>query len=475
MNKPEIKLNYEPLPKQAEFHDSLAKYRLLVGGMGAGKSKAGAAESIQLCLEFNGNMGLIGRATYPELRDSTWKEILNFPVIYDGQDMALVSSPLIKRHDKAKMELEFHNGSMMIGRALEDAFDKVAKNLNLGFFWGDEITEIAEEMWVGITHGRLRLILPCPKCKKVPTGRSTICQTCKIVTIRHTAFGTTNPEGHDWVWKTFVANPSKDHFYVQATSNENSYLSQSYLDGLSEMPAEWQKRYRNGSFDTYSGLVYPEYTDRFPFICNEFDIPDDWYRFVGIDHGHTNPTAILWGAVDRLGHIFIYDEYYETGKRVDEIVAIIKMKTSGRRIQDYVIDPSTKQDKGNQSGVTIFSEFEENGIYCTPAKNQVMAGIDTVKKYMMIKDKKPSLQIFPKCKQLRMELQTYRWKSLKIGNTGNKPEKPVKREDHAVDALRYLCAYAYDTPALKVRDKNKFDYHEFKKQMGGTEENWMAA
>lgn len=470
-----IRLKYEPLAKQSEFHDSQAKYRAYVGGMGAGKTMAGAAEAIQLCMEYPGIMGLVGRATYPELRDSTWKEILNFPIMVDKEEVRLVDSPLIKRHDKSKMELEFANGSLMIGRPLEDAFDKIAKNLNLGFFWGDELTEIAEEMWLGIIRGRLRQVLPCPVCRQLPEDRKTICQRCNIRTVRHTAFGTSNPEGHDWVWKHFVATGDKDHFLVQASSNENTFLSQEYLDGLDQMPEDWKKRYKEGSFDTFSGLIYPEYQDRAPYVVSDFEIPEDWYRFVGIDHGIANPTAILWGAISPKGRIYIYDEFYEAGRRVDELAAIIKAKSGKTRIQDYIIDPATKQDKGNQSGLTIFSELEDNGIYCTPGKNQVMAGIDRVKEYLKIQDdKKPNLILFPQCRNLRMEFQTYRWKDLKIGEQRNKQEKPRKKDDHALDALRYLCAYAYDTPTLQPAKKKEFNYKDLLGNMVKPEEHWMA-
>lgn len=465
------------MDKQRLFHDSTARYRAYVGGMGAGKTFAGAAETIQLCAEYPGIMGLIGRATYPELRDSTWREVLTFPVMVDGVLSNLLESPFIKRHDKAKMELEFSNGSYLIGRPLEDAFDKVAKNLNLGFCWIDELTEVAEEIWEGIVRGRLRQNLPCQYCKNVPANGGDYCNRCKKRTIRRCAFGTTNPEGHDWVWKKFVAAPDEDHFIVQATSNENSYLSEEYLQALDKMPDEWKKRYKEGSFDTFSGLVYPEWNDKAPYLCNEFDIPSDWYRFVGIDHGINNPTAVVWGAISPRGRVFIYDEYYERGKRVDEISSVIKIKNGTQRIQDYIIDPATKQDKGNASGLTIFSEFEENGIYCTPGKNQVVAGINRVKEYLKLQgDNKPDLQIFPTCRNLRMEFQTYRWKDIKIGEQKNKQEKPRKKDDHLLDSLRYMLAYAYETPTLQPVTKKPFDYKEMLKARNGmAEEHWQAA
>jgi hypothetical protein len=69
----------------------------------------------------------------------------------------------------------------------------------------------------------------------------------------------------------------------------------------------------------------------------------------------------------------------------------------------------------------------------------------------------PKLQIFNTCKNLITELQTYRWKDLRHGAIIDAPERPLKREDHCVDALRYGVNYLYETPVPKSKDY-KFDY-----------------
>lgn len=445
-----IEIPYKALPKQDLFHKSNAKFRCYAGGFGSGKTLCGAAEAIQLSLEYPRNFGLVGRMTYPELRDTTWKEILDFPILVDGKEVPFITSALVKNYNKSEHNIELVNGSVIIGRALEGSFHKV-KSLNLGWFWIDELTETTKDMWLGLV-GRLR--------RK---------------NVRHTGFGTTNPEGHDWVWQSWLAQDNPDHFLVLAPSTENFYLPDGYVDSLiGNYPPEWVKRYVHGSFDTFEGLVFKEFQDREPFVVKPFTIPENWYRFVGIDHGYRNPTAILWGAVSSEGVVYIYDEFYATQKLVSDLAEIIKTKNGEQRIQLYLIDPSTRNRNG-QTGRSVIDEFNDRGIFTQPANNDVRAGFNRVHEYFKIVGGKPRLRIFQNCVNLRTELQTYRWKDLSPSATQDSPEKPLKKNDHTVDALRYMICYLYDTPQAKK--KQTFDYKEILNRVRGYANisSWKAA
>jgi len=455
-----VEFLYEPMEKQVAFHKAKQKFRLYAGGFGSGKTIAGAYEVIINALKYPKNFILVGRATYPELRDTTRKEILQFPVICDNKEYEFGSSPLIKSYNKADNSLILINGTEVIFRAL-DELDKV-KSLNLGGFFVDEVTEISEEMWLAL-NGRLRR-----------KGA------------KHFAIGTTNPEGHDWVWKTFIAGGNTirewehktrfgviktfvlekgNHFVVTATSEENPHLPEDYVPTLlTNFPEEWVKRYVYGSFDTFSGLVYHEFTE--DNLIKPFPIPKDWYRFVGIDYGYRNPTAVLWGAVNHKGHIFIYDEYYESGKLISESTEIIKTKTGSQRIQMWLGDPAMRQTSG-ATGLNVLDEFAKNGLIIQPANNSVISGINRVKERLSDN----TLKIFKTCQNLRTELGMYKWKDLKPGAIQDAPDKPVKKNDHAADALRYMVVYLYETP-VAVKKTYAFDYFAPKDE---EPVSWMAA
>ena len=442
---PKITLKYLPEPHQAQFHRAPQKFRALFGGYGNGKTMAFCAEAIQLSLEYPQNFGLIGRMTYPELRDSTWHEFLNFPILVDDKEVPFVNSPLVKSYNKAEHSVELVNGSLIVGRAMEGSFDKV-KSMNLGWFGIDQLEEMPEEMWLGLI-GRLR--------RKA---------------VRHTAFGVGNPEGHDWIWKRWIMQPDQDHFIVNAASTANTHLPAGYVDGLiKQYPEEWVKRYVYGSFDTFEGLVFKEFQDKEPYVIHSCKIPDHWYRFVGIDHGYRNPTAVLWGAVSDDGTVIIYDEFYETNHLVSEIATVLKTKAKENKPKLYLIDPSCRNRNG-QTGKSVIDEFAAHKVFVQPANNDVRAGINRVQE--LIRANK--LRIFTRCTNLRTELQTYRWKDLKPSAVTDAPEKPLKKQDHAVDALRYMTMYLFDTPRRKP--KQAFDYKDIlRRRRVNVETNWRAA
>ena len=350
-------------------------------------------------------------------------------MIVNGKDMAFVDSPLVKNFNKADNELTLYNNSVILFRSLDDAFHKI-KSLNLGWFWIDELTETSEDIWLGLI-GRMRR-----------KG------------VRQAAWGTTNPEGHDWVWKRFIANKDPKYFIVHAPSTENPYLPDGYIQSLMDTyPDEWIKRYVHGSFETFEGLIYKDFRDSAPWVAPTREIPKEWYRFVAIDHGYRNPTAVLWIAVAPDGQAIVYDEFYATSKLVSEIAEVIKTKNNDQNIRLYLIDPSCRNRDG-KTGRSIIDEFEDNRIYPEPANNDVRAGINHVQEYLKVKNGKPKLQILSGCRNLISELQTYRWKDLKPGASIDEPERPQKKDDHAVDALRYGVNYLYNAPKLITKKKD---------------------
>ena len=67
----------------------------------------------------------------------------------------------------------------------------------------------------------------------------------------------------------------------------------------------------------------------------------------------------------------------------------------------------------------------------------VSATINMVKERLSLDaEGKPSLFVFKKCKNLLLEFRRYRW-----AKTNSGKDKPVKRDDHGLDALRYLICW----------------------------------
>jgi phage terminase large subunit len=110
------------------------------------------------------------------------------------------------------------------------------------------------------------------------------------------------------------------------------------------------------------------------------------------------------------------------------------------------------------------------------AKNDVQVGIDRVKSYLKIhpKLKRPMLYIFDTCTNLLEEMTTYRYPELRPNQEGKRAEneKPVKVDDHALDALRYMIV---DLPEPYVIDTKNDRFNKYKASEIGLQDEIEAA
>src|SRR3990167_3789794 len=142
-NKLTIRIDYEPLKKQEEFHQSEAKYRLYLGAWRAGKSYAGFMEAYKHSFLYPKNCGIIFRKEYTDLRDTTMQTFLN-----------IVPQEDIKDFNKSEHKIILRNGSEIYFRHLKDGIK--LGSLSLGWFFIDEAEEIQEEIFIYL-QGRLSL------------------------------------------------------------------------------------------------------------------------------------------------------------------------------------------------------------------------------------------------------------------------------------------------------------------------------
>ena len=70
----------------------------------------------------------------------------------------------------------------------------------------------------------------------------------------------------------------------------------------------------------------------------------------------------------------------------------------------------------------------------------MFSGIQRVKQYLKVIDGKPKIYIFASCVNLIRELKSYRWQDNDL---------PVKKDDHALDELRYYLMSKPITPSIK--------------------------
>jgi len=250
-----------------------------------------------------------------------------------------------------------------------------------------------------------------------------------------------NYDGHNWIYKLFNEQKIGDLFLTNTFDNKDN-LPIDYIPGLQKLPKKLQERYLYGSDADMEGVVFDEFS-RGTSVRDPFEIPVEWEKVVALDHGVTNPTAVLWAAIDWDGNVFIYDEHYESGKTISHHAEVIKKKDY-QNIRTWLIDPSCRAKVNEKAGqfYSIIDEYSDAGIRFEPADNSLLAGINRVNTYF--KDKR--LFIFKNCVSTLQEVENWKWKRLRPGVEKNQPDEPEDRNDHACDCLRYIIMSRPITP-----------------------------
>ena len=414
----------EPLPKQLAFLRSKAPYVCFSGGFGSGKTSTLVMKAIDVLLNprYAGTKVIMSRKTYPRLEQTTRLEF--FKMFGVDADNAR-SSPFIDSWNMTKNYGRIRHTRSTFRFLSFDDLDQV-KSENAGLWCLDEGSEFTYSDFLSIVS-RIRH----------PKGPRQIAIA-------------TNPEGRNWIWKVFHAN-SQDRWksaelFIMPTE-ENIYLPPDYIANMREnYPVEWQKRYLDGSFDDFEGLIYAD----FPLTENVRDFnpsefPNYWIKLAGIDYGFRNPTAAYCAVIDDTGNIYIFNEHYISGWTPDMHSKIFTPWVNDG-YAPFLCDPSMKKVQYN--GISITDEYALHGIALEPAPNDVRVGISRVQQWI----KQRRLIIHPSCVNMIKEFQDYRWKALGPKDIGYKsePEEPRKYNDHAMDVLRYIANWIYMEASQKA-------------------------
>lgn len=211
-----------------------------------------------------------------------------------------------------------------------------------------------------------------------------------------------------------------------------------------------------GAFASFEGAVYQRFNPAVHLAGTAVDeFPDDWFapgcqhrRAIDWGAGPDNAFVCLWGYKNGWGQWTIYDEYWSTDQNFtlhDHLMAIQDRWPWPQGHPDYGTTYADPSDPGNiriSGRLSHYCPGYEN-MPLSAAYNSVNEGIDYVQWLLgeCPTNKRPRLIIHRKnCPNLVREMKTYRW--MRGSENGRNPTDargmPLKKDDHAVDALRYL-------------------------------------
>lgn len=386
------KLNIKVLPKQKRFIDSRKQEIMYAGGFGSGKTRAVCYKTWMKTQYPNNFIGLC-RKTLASLKQTTLRTLIHgdgrlAPVLPEGSYKHYKSDHII-RINSNKAEIYYFG--------FDDPY-RVA-SLNFGSIGIDEGIELDEEEYTMLL-GRLRN--DADSCRQI--------------------YCVNNPSSQrHFLYQRFCIDKRKNTEFIRAPTQENIFLPQDYLNLLNTFTGQRHARYVLGQWCDFEGLIYEDWNAD----IHVKERTGKWKTvFGGIDEGYANPMAIVIIGEDGDGRYHVIRETYKTQMKRAEVIRACKQTSA----EMFYVDPSA---------AGLIGTLREAGINVQAANNKVIDGIHSVKNRLVVQDDgRPRLTVNPTCTNLIREMESYQWKSKKIGGSNVKDE-PIKEFDHAVDALRY--------------------------------------
>ncbi len=273
-----VALGYHAFPKQREFHECGAKYRLFGGAAGPGKSKALLMEAILQANETPNANTLLLRRTFPELEGSL--------LLYFRRD---VPRELYASFNEAKHTVTWRNGSTTRFGYSQSENDIYQYQSSEFLFIGiDELTHFTLRQWQFLTS-RNR----CPVRDAFPNMA-----------------GATNPGniGHAWVKSFFIDKQpapgmepreydASDYAFISARVWDNPIYANdsSYLKSLEQLPDFYRRAFLDGDWSVFAGQYFTNFDpSRSVIRAERIEAAAWWPRWISVDWGFEHPAAVYW-------------------------------------------------------------------------------------------------------------------------------------------------------------------------------------
>ena len=310
----------------------------------------------------------------------------------------------------------YPNGSQILVGGLDKADKVMSRDYDL--IYVNEAWEIDEDAWQKLTTrvNRPGQVMPFNQ-----------------------VFGDTNPQGPShWIYRrchhdkkaTMLWSKHQDNPTLWDAATETwTEAGQMYLATLSNLKGHLRARLLEGIWVAADGAVYPAFNRN--THVREVDT-EGWRTILAVDVGSRNPTAILTVRVASDERVHVAAETYRRNMSSGDITNAITETADACDPETIYLDPSAK-------GYIL--ELQRLGYPVVGANNDVIEGIGRVTDML-----EHGFTIDPSCVNTIAEFESYRYPDGKR----SEPDKPLKENDHALDALRYF-ALGESVPAPEVR------------------------
>ena len=413
-------VGYEPHLKQREFHDAKERFKIAICGRRYGKSTMAAKEMEAELMDHRrpGRMFWIVAPTY----------------------------------DLGSREFEVIWRDLMIGKGflkqknVRSSYNKKTGSMYIEMPWRSSIEVRSADHPENLVGAGLSGVIMAEAAKlKSDVWEQYI--RASLADHRGWAVFTTTPEGQNWMYDLYLRglDPAEPEYASwQCPSWENDQV---YPLGYDDPEVQEMKRALHpvrfaqeiaAEFTSFIGRVYPQ------FVRDKHVQPhtyrEDWPNYLYTDFGYVNPACFLDVQISPRDEVFIWRERFWTDTLLDEIIAEWK---SMDHPKGYRIEYATG-DAADPAGIMQLSRDLCPAVGEPESKKNWREGVEVVGQFLMDRaDGKPGLFVDPSCFRTIKEFLNYRMATTSRKSVNDPMEKPQKRDDHAMDALRYGLMHKY--------------------------------
>lgn len=383
-------------PAQSLIASDLHRFRVVNCGRRFGKTTLAVLEMIAKAVYVKGQNICYIAPTYQQARDIAWQELKRRV------------QPVINKVNESRLEITINTkdgGTSIISLRGWESIETL-RGQKFDFIVIDEIASMRnwQTNWQEVIRPTLTDVKGEALFISTPKGFNHFFELYSLDPTQPKAFP---DQKQDSDYKSF-------HF----TSFDNPHLPMEELEkARNEITEDRFAQEYMADFRKMEGLVYKEF-DRNKHIYTD-TIFHTVNVSVGVDFGYTNPTAILKVEQDSDSKYYVSREFYRTNLTTAEIVEMARSFHANY----YYPDPA-EPDR--------IEEMKKAGLNVRDVSKEIEAGIESVRELF----KAGRLFIHSSCINLIGELETYSYPEKKPDK--NEPELPIKENDHALDALRYV-------------------------------------
>jgi hypothetical protein len=260
-----------------------------IGGIGSGKTRAGAEKFGDLCWRNRGVTGAIFGPTYRMLEDATK------PMFFK----VLASKGLSYKYRASENSITLFGDTKVLFRSMDNP--EHLRGPQYGHFWMDEAGQLADAAAFNIVMGRMR--------------EAKAAELCGIIT--------TTPDGLNWLYDELVTKQRENRVKLyHGTSEQNVALPSGYVDRLKALYDErfYAQEVLGKWIDIFAGQAYWNF-DRAQSVSDEFDYDPSIPIALCVDF---NVDPMCWNIIQQ--------RRYRDGRIIDTCFDEIHVRTASTEV-----------------------------------------------------------------------------------------------------------------------------------------------